>query len=214
VHAAYPLLLDVSGRLVVIIGGGGVAVRKARGLLDAGATRVRMVSPVFHEDVPAAVEKVTASYEPGHLDEAGLVFAATDAPEVNEQIVREARRRGILVNRADADDAEPGDFTTPAILRRGPVMLAVSTTSAGAPALAAMVRDELAARFDPRWREMAEVMLMIRPALRAARAMSADRRREAFRELASAQALAALTAGGAEGLWRWLLEKYPELSSS
>jgi precorrin-2 dehydrogenase/sirohydrochlorin ferrochelatase len=203
-------MLDVSGRLVVIVGGGGVAVRKARGLLDAGATRVRMVAPSFREDAPTAVEKVTASYERRHLDGAGLVFAATDSPETNDQVVRDAREMGLLVNRADADEEEPGDFTTPAVLRKGPVAVTVAT--AGAPALAAMIRDELAARFDPRWREMAEAMQTIRPALRGARFLAPDRRRAAFRDLATADALAAMNTGGAEALWRWLLERYPELA--
>src|SRR5258708_3822212 len=146
VRASYPLMLDVTDRLVVIIGGGRGAVRKARGLVEAGARRVRMVAPAFPEDVPAAVEKLAERFEPRHLDDAALAFAATDSPETNDQVVREARRRGVWVNRADAGDEEPGDFTTPAVLRKGPVTVTVST--AGAPALAAMVRDELAALFD------------------------------------------------------------------
>jgi precorrin-2 dehydrogenase / sirohydrochlorin ferrochelatase len=202
-------MLDVTDRLVVIIGGGGVAVRKARGLLDAGATRVRMVSPSFREDVPAAVERVSERYEARHLEEAALVFAATDSADTNDEVIRDARDRGVLANRADVDDQEPGDFTTPAVLRKGPVAVAVST--AGAPALAAMIRDELAARFDPRWREMAEAMQTIRPAIRGARIMSAERRRAAFGDLATGEALAMLAAKGTEGLWRWLVEKYPEL---
>lgn len=202
-------MLDVTDRLAVIIGGGGVALRKARGLIEAGATRIRMVSPTFRDEVPALVERVAERYEARHLEGAGLVFAATDSAETNDAIVREARLRGLLVNRADADDEEPGDFTTPAVLRNGAVAVTVST--AGAPALAAMIRDELAIRFDPRWNEMAEAMRTIRPAILAAR-MPADLRRNALRDLATADALAALSAGGSESLWRWLLERYPELS--
>src|SRR4051794_24057378 len=100
---AYPLMLDVTGRLVVIVGGGAVAVRKVDGLLAAGATRVRVVSPVFHAEMPlddSRVERVAAAYESRHLDGAALVFAATDLPEVNAAVVRDARSRGILVNRA------------------------------------------------------------------------------------------------------------------
>jgi siroheme synthase-like protein len=203
-------MLDVTDRLVVIIGGGGVAVRKARGLIEAGATRVRMVSPNFRDDAPAAVERVNEPYEARHLEGAALVFAATDSAETNDEVVRDAGDRGILVNRADVVDQEPGDFTTPAVLRKGPVAVTVST--AGAPALAAMIRDELAARFDPRWREMAEAMQTIRPAIRAARMISADRRRRAFGDLATRDALEVLAASGTEGLWRWLVEKYPELA--
>jgi siroheme synthase-like protein len=201
-------MLDVTDRLAVIIGGGRVAVRKARGLIEAGATRIRMVSPTFRDDVPASVERVTERYEARHLEGAGLVFAATDSAETNDVVVRDAHLRGVLVNRADADDEEPGDFTTPAVLRKGAVAVTVST--AGAPALAAMIRDELAKAFDPRWSEMAEAMQRIRPAILAAR-MSADLRRNAFRDLATADALAALS-GGVESLWNWLVQKYPDLA--
>src|SRR5688572_31143815 len=121
-------MLDVTGRLVVIIGGGAVAVRKVKGLLDAGATRVRVVSPTAHAEMPADVEHVTATYQAGHLDGAQLVFAATDSAAVNEQVVRDARAREIWVNRSDEGDE--GDFSNPAVARRGAVTLAVSTGSA------------------------------------------------------------------------------------
>ena len=124
---AYPLLLDVTDRLVVIIGGGVVASRKARGVLEAGATRVRMVAPSFADEVPEAVERVASRYEPAHLDGAGLVFAATDCAEVNDEVVRDARVRGLLVCRANSDDDLPGDFVTPAKLTRGPVTIAVDS---------------------------------------------------------------------------------------
>src|SRR4051812_47060021 len=101
-RTAYPLMLDVSGRLVVIVGGGAVAARKARGLIEAGATKVRMVSPIFHKDVPAAVESIAERYEARHLKGAGLAFAATDSPETNDAVVGDARRLGILVSRADS----------------------------------------------------------------------------------------------------------------
>src|SRR3954454_1471168 len=146
---SYPILLDLTDRLVVIVGGGAVAVRKAAGVLDAGATRVRCVSPTFHPDLPAAVERVPEAYRPEHIESAGLVFAATDSAEVNDAVVRDASTRGIWVNRADADDGQPGDFTVPARLREGPVTVTVS--AGGSPALAAAIRDGVAARWDPRW---------------------------------------------------------------
>ena len=204
-------MLDVNDRLSVIIGGGTVALRKARGLIDAGATRIRMVSPDLHPDIPVIVEKVSARFEPIHLEGAKLIFAATDSREVNDAVVREARRLGIMVNRADADEAEPGNFTTPALSRFGPVVITVST--AGAPALATMIRDDIAAHFDPRWRMMAEAMQAIRPALLMAKGMSAEQRREAFRSLATPEAMEMLTAGGPPLLWESLVLKFPLLNA-
>ena len=204
-------MLDVTDRLSVIIGGGAVALRKTRGLIEAGATRIRMVSPDFQADIPALVEKITARFKPDHLTGAGLAFAATDSREINDAIVREARRRGIWVSRADSEEHEPGDFTLPAISRQGPVVITVAT--AGAPALATMIRDEIAARFDPRWRMMAEAMQAIRPALLTADGISAGQRREVFRSLATPQAMEILMAGGIGLLWESLVVKFPPLEA-
>ncbi|HEX8911842.1 MAG TPA: NAD(P)-dependent oxidoreductase [Humisphaera sp.] len=197
----YPLMLDVSGRLAVIVGGGGVAVRKARGLLDAGVGGVRVVSPAFHPEMPDGVERVTAAYEPKHLDGAGLAFAATNVSAVNDQVVRDCAARGILVNRADVDDAAPGDFATPAQLKRGPVVV---TVSAGSPALAATVRDGLAGRWDERWTRMAEAMRELRPMIVQDPSLPPARRAELFRWLATEEALDVLAGGGIEELRRRL----------
>src|SRR5213080_168589 len=108
----YPLLLEVSDREIVIVGGGDVALRKAMGLIDAGAKCVRVISPDVHERMPTQVQRIAETYRPEHLLGAGLVFAATDDPKVNDAIARDARELGILVCRADADDENAGDFAT------------------------------------------------------------------------------------------------------
>src|SRR2546421_12527800 len=100
-------MLEVSTRQVVIVGGGAVSARKLRTLLEAGATRVRVIAPSFDEKLPAAqgVERVQKRYDSGDLSGAGLVYAATDSAAVNTQVVRDAQSRGVLVNRLD--DADP-----------------------------------------------------------------------------------------------------------
>jgi precorrin-2 dehydrogenase/sirohydrochlorin ferrochelatase len=206
VRYAYPLMLDVSERLVVIIGGGAVAARKARGLIKAGAKRIRVVSPVFDPGVPAAVARVTETYEPRHLDGGGLVFAATDRPEVNESVVRDARARGILAARADADEGESGDFSTPAHFREGQVIVSVS---AGSAALTAAIRDGLAERFDPRWSVMADCMRTLRPLILKTLADNPARRTKVLRALAGDEAMAAAEQG-AGGVMAWLGERFPE----
>jgi siroheme synthase-like protein len=203
-------MLDVTDRLVVIIGGGVVASRKAAGVLEAGATRVRCVSPVFDPEMPPGVERVEATYEPAHLDGAGLVFAATDLPAVNDAVVRDARSRGVLVSRADADDQDPGDFTVPAKWRSGPATLAVS--AGGSPALAAMVRDRLSEQWDPRWTRMAEVMAWVRPRLRDAATIAPTLRREILRDLASDEAIEVLGTGGVKELVDWVIRRHPGFS--
>lgn len=199
-RSAYPILLNVADRLVVIVGGGAVAARKAKGLLQAGATRVRVVSPDFDPAMPQDVERVAEPYQARHLIGAGLAFAATDSAGVNEQVVREAREMGIWINRADPNEVEPGDFHVPAVFRDGPVAVAVS---AGSPALSALARDHLQRHWDPRIGVMAEAMLTLRPMILSAEADPA-RRREMLRSLATPEALDVLRDRGADGLVRWL----------
>lgn len=198
------MLLDVTDRLVVIVGGGAVAVRKAKGVLEAGARRVRCVAPTFHPDLSKIVEQVSARYEPRHLDGAGLVFACTDSADVNAAVCRDCRSRGIWVNRADADADEPGDFTVPATVRQGAVTV---TVSAGSPALATFIRDRLTAGWDPRWTAMAEAMQVLRPRI-VASGLSPRERVRAFARLASDEALDLLARGGLDELTNILL---PEL---
>jgi precorrin-2 dehydrogenase / sirohydrochlorin ferrochelatase len=200
-------MLDVTDRLVVIIGGGNVATRKAEGLLDAGATRIRMVAPTFRDHMPG-IEFVQATYEPGHLDGAGLVFAATDSAEVNNAVLRDARSRGALACRADAADDEPGDFVTPAKLKRGPIVV---TVAAGSAALSSAVRDGIAERFDDRWEAMADAMKILRPLIRSAVGLGQARRAEVFRDLASPQALSIVSDRGVDSVLDWLAARYPEL---
>jgi precorrin-2 dehydrogenase / sirohydrochlorin ferrochelatase len=207
VRHAYPLLLDVTDRLVVIIGGGGVATRKAEGLLEAGATRIRVVGPSFAMQAPE-IDFLKETYEPRHLDGAGLVFAATDSAEVNNAVLHDARTRGILACRADASEDEPGDFVTPAKLTRGPVIV---TVSAGSAALSSAVRAGIAERFDHRWEAMADAMRTLRPLVRSAVGLNQARRADVFRTLASAEALSIMSDGGIDALLEWIAARYPEI---
>lgn len=203
-------MLDVTDRLVVIVGGGAVAVRKAQGVIEAGATRVRCVSPAFDPAMPESVERVESTYEAAHLDGAGLVFAATDLPAVNDAVVRDARARGVMVSRADADEETFGDFTVPARWRAGLVTLAVS--AGGSPALAVTIRDGLIKRWDTRWTFLAEMMRALRPRLRNAGDIDPGTRRAILRDLASPEAVDVLKSGNENTLFEWLLRKHPEFS--
>jgi precorrin-2 dehydrogenase / sirohydrochlorin ferrochelatase len=203
----YPIVLDVAARLVVIVGGGSVGLRKARGLLASGATRVRVVSPAFHPEMPGGLQRVTEMYRAEHLQGASLVFAATDSPDVNDAVVRDAHAVGALVCRADADEENAGDFATPAMLRQGPLLVTVS--SGGSPALSALIRDRLEQAIDPRWASLAEAMQVLRPRIR--QALAPPRRRDALRALCSDEAMEQVSRGGVEGLTSWLKMRFTEL---
>ena len=202
------MVLDLADRLVVIVGGGAVAARKASGVLSAGATRVRCVSPLISDEMPGTVERIGQNYDERHLDGAGLVFAATDRHDVNDAVVRDARRRGILVNRADSDDELPGDFSTPAKFGAGPVTV---TVSGGSPAISAVIRDDLAAKIDGRLVRMAEAMRVLRPQIKSS-GLAISERVEVFRELARPAAIQILDEGGMDALRAWLQRQFPELS--
>ncbi|CAA9506621.1 MAG: Siroheme synthase / Precorrin-2 oxidase / Sirohydrochlorin ferrochelatase / Uroporphyrinogen-III methyltransferase [uncultured Rubrobacteraceae bacterium] len=149
----YPLFMDVSGSRCVVVGGGGVASRKARGLLESGA-RVVVVSPEVSPEIEGmdlTVER--RPYRPGDLAGATLAFAATDRREVNAAVAREANEGGIPVNVADRP--ADGDFALPSVLRRGGLQVAVSTGGAS-PTLAREIRDALEPSFGAEWAGVVE----------------------------------------------------------
>ncbi len=198
---AYPILLDLTGRRAVVVGGGGVAGRKAAGLLAAGAA-VRAVAPGFAADFPGGVERVVKPYAAADLDGADLAVAATDSAAVNDAIVVDARARRVWVSHAGEGPA--GDFTVPARLDRGPVTV---TVSAGSAALAVLIRDGLSERFDPAWAAMADVMATLRPRLKDG--LDESTRRAVFRDLATARACDVLAERGTVGLQAWIGDRHP-----
>ena len=117
--------LNLSGEAAVVVGGGPVALRRARTLLGAGL-RVRVVAPELHPDLAALpVGHDPRPYRPGDVAGARVVVAATDSAEVNGAVAAEARAAGALVNHAG--DAAQGTLRFPAVTRRGGVEVALST---------------------------------------------------------------------------------------
>jgi siroheme synthase-like protein len=149
----YPIFLGLSGRRCVVVGGGEVANRKARKLLQARA-RVVVISPELQPELESvAVEIHRRPYREGDLEGAYLAFAATDSRETNAAVAREAKERGIPANVADRP--LEGDFAVPSVLRRGRLQVAVSTGGAS-PALARRIRGELEEVFGPEWAGIVE----------------------------------------------------------
>ena len=136
-----PIFIDVKGRLCLVVGGGDVAQRKVSVLLEAGAA-VKAVAPEFSGAFAGlhAVECVTERFQPGHLDGAVLVIAATDDSAVNQEVSRQARARNIPVNVVDNPDL--CTFIMPSILDRSPLLVAFSSGGAS-PVLARMLRGKL-----------------------------------------------------------------------
>jgi siroheme synthase-like protein len=144
----YPVMLDLSGRRVLVIGGGIIALRKTEALLEAGAL-VTAISPDFNEGWMAladTVAQVVRRYQPNDGVGYWLVVTATNDPIAQQQVFDDCQRNGIWVNAAD--DPERCSFILPAVHRDGPVIVSVST-SGSAPALAGWIRDRLARALPP-----------------------------------------------------------------
>jgi precorrin-2 dehydrogenase/sirohydrochlorin ferrochelatase len=158
--AGYPVVLRVSGRLCVVVGGGEIARRKAQGLRAAGA-RVRVIAPHLDPELLAnpGIETSCRSFSPDDLVGAFLVFAATNERLVNAEVAACARKEEKLVN--IADDPEGSDFHLPAVLQRGELIVAVSS-GGGSPAFAAELRDHLAAELGPEWQSFCALAAALR----------------------------------------------------
>lgn len=166
--AYYPIMLELTGRSCLVIGGGPVAERKIEGLLTAEAV-VTVISPALTPRLQewvttAQIRHIERVYHPGDLAGVRLVFAASDDPEVNAAVYREGQALGIWVNAAD--DPAHCDFILPAILRRGELVVAVATGGTS-PALAGVVRDELEAALSADYAGLAQVAAAVRQELRA-----------------------------------------------
>lgn len=137
----------------MVVGGGEVASRKARKLLQAGA-EVVVISPEASRELSASeVEVHRRPYRDGDLEGAHLAFTATDSREVNAAVAREAGERGVPINVADRPSE--GDFALPSTLRRGRLQVAVSTGGAS-PTLAKRIRGELEGAFGSEWAGIVE----------------------------------------------------------
>ena len=159
----YPLNLNIANSICIIMGGGNVARRKVGELLRCGA-RVVIISP---EVDPAILNMVNLGkvewharhYREGDLRGAFLVFAATDNREVQQLVAAEAKKHRILFN--SVDDPGACSFQVPARVRRGDFLLTVST-GGGSPALAAMLRRQLAVEYGKEYRQLVDLFGRIR----------------------------------------------------
>lgn len=152
----YPVFLNISGKRCVVVGGGQVALRKVRVLLEHRAN-IEVISPDLCSELIELAEDgqirvFRRHYQPGDLRKAFTAIAATDNSDINLQVVKEARRKAVLVN--VVDDAENSDFILPSYLRRGDVTVAISTAGRS-PALARKIRTRLEKVFGDEYASLA-----------------------------------------------------------
>ena len=163
----YPVNLIVEDRPCLVVGGGRVAARKAEGLLACGA-RVHVVAPEVGDAVRALAPRATFEtrpYRPGEAASYRLVIAATDSPEVNRSVFADGEDAGVWVN--GADDPDNCSFTLPSVVRRGALLVTVST-GGRSPALSSWLRARLETELGPEYETLLELLATERDDLRAA----------------------------------------------
>ena len=198
----YPVSLEVRNRHVLVVGGGGVALRKVQGLVEEGA-RVTVVAPDVVEPLAEMAERgeIVIERRP-YRREADtswcLIFAATDDRETNARVFHDAEDAGVWCN--VADDPDLCSFHLPARVRRGPLQIAIG--SAGeAPFVVRRLRQLLDRRLGPEWGEWLSSAARYRDAVRS---LGAPRDREEalfdrfFRETVDPENLSARVPTAAE----------------
>ena len=187
--ASYPINLNLANRLCIVLGGGKVAWRKVKVLLESGA-KIRVVSPQLIDEFMARVERNEIEYcqkvyEKADLKGSFLVICATDSKIVNMAAARMAHEMGALVN--VVDDSYPSDFTVPAQVRRGDLLLTVSTNGKS-PEIARQLRKELASVYDESYGEFITLVARYREELKRSVATSGQRER-LWREMIDSEVL-------------------------
>jgi precorrin-2 dehydrogenase/sirohydrochlorin ferrochelatase len=184
----FPMFLKLAGRSCLVVGAGRIAEGKIENLVRCGA-RVRVVAP----SATATIQEAAAAgklvweqrvFTPTDLDGVFLVVAATPFPELHQLIFRQAHDAGILCNAVD----EPSrcDFYYPAVVRRGPLQIAIST-SGHSPSLAQRLRRELEEHFGPAYGPWVSEIGKARNALMATGGVP-EQHKNTLKELASERA--------------------------
>ncbi|MGC2550733.1 MAG: bifunctional precorrin-2 dehydrogenase/sirohydrochlorin ferrochelatase [Candidatus Sulfotelmatobacter sp.] len=190
----FPMFLKLEGKRCLVVGAGKVGEPKIGGLIDTGAC-IHVIaleaSDVVHgwaRDKKIALE--LRAFVPEDLEGMALAVVATSSRPVNETIYQEAQRRGVLCNVVDVP--EYCDFYYPAVVRRGDLQIAVSTTGQS-PSLAQKIRQQLERQFGPGYAQWVAELGATRKLVLASD-LDPQRKRELLQSLASREALeAALT---------------------
>ncbi len=191
----YPVMMNLEGKLVVVVGGGRVALRKIKSLLASGA-QVIVISPEVESELKqiAAGEPITWIPEPfrdellDRFPDAVLVFGTTDRRDVNVAIHNAAIKRRIPCNIADVPDL--CTFIVPAVITQGDLMIAVST-GGSSPALARRIREDLQKRYGPEYAAMTQLLGDLRKRILQTGSTS-DENKKLFLNLVDSEIMTAL----------------------
>jgi precorrin-2 dehydrogenase / sirohydrochlorin ferrochelatase len=158
----YPMFVNLMGKKVVVIGGGPVATRKLKGLVETGAI-ISVVSPTVTNEMEKLIlsnpiDWLERVYQEGDLTEAHLVVVATNDNRVNQRILDDIRDWQ-WVNMAE--EADLGNFQIPAQVKSGKLTIAISTEGAS-PELSKKIRKELSSHYGKDYEHYLEFLLQCR----------------------------------------------------
>lgn len=177
------MFVDLDSRSCLVVGGGDVALRKTRSLLERGA-RLEVVAPDVVPELSDLVDNRdlhVQAFDNKFCEDKFLVVAATGDPELNERVAESAKQSGALVNVVDSP--EISDFISSAVFRRGDLQVAVST-GGSSPGLAARIRQELEQEYDETFGAELEKLEKLRQKIRN-NVEARPARMEILRELAN-----------------------------
>lgn len=206
----FPILLKLENKVCLVVGGGQVAERRIASLLEAKA-KVKVVSPTLTETLrrwadEGRIEAVERNYEPADQSNVYMVVAATDSGDVNDEVCRRAAADGRLVNMAERP--ELGDFIVPSVVRRGKLVIAVSTLGAS-PSVAASIRRQIETSFGEEYEVyldfLSEFRLKVQELVK-----DTKQRQEWFRAVLQADLLDRIRRGEFESWKRQVLERLRE----
>jgi len=185
----------------VVVGGGSIATRKVDALCRCGAD-VHIVAPTFCDTLSARSDVTLheKEYDNADLDGAMLVFACTDKPELNRRVSQDCESMSLVCN--VADDPDLCQFTVPAVLKRGPIQVAVGTAGAS-PYLAGRLRDLIAGWIDRAYEPFARKLAALRPVIME-REPRPDRRRSIFQRLAGRESFDRFKREGTDSWCEWI----------
>lgn len=157
----YPINLNIDKMKITIIGGGKVAYRKATNFLNFNKT-VTVVSNEFieeFEEIKEKIEMIYDKYDEKYIEDSFVVVAATNNKQINHEIGVYCNQNGKLVN--VVDDKELSNFTVPSYVKRGELLLSVST-GGNSPSLSAKIKRELEEKYDESYEEYIELLGLAR----------------------------------------------------
>jgi siroheme synthase-like protein len=163
----HPVFLNIEGKRCVVVGGGQVALRKVKMLLD-GRANVFVFSPNPHPEMiklsrRKAIHLIQRDYKAGDLKDAVITLACTDVKGVNRKVADEAKKARVLVN--VADDPERSNFITPSFFKRGNLTIAISTSGIS-PAFARKIRTKLEKSFGEEYASLLSLIGEVRSKLK------------------------------------------------